>query len=217
MPRVYLEDARAFRDNGIGILGSFVLGYDGDTPAVFDAILRFCEEARLEAAIFPILTPYPGTRSAAGWRRRGGSPPTTGEDYDMGHVNFHPAGMTAEELQAGHDWLNSSFYSFSSMYRRIFKLHRSLQVFAPMNFGFRSAMKKTREGDQQAAGTEIDSKFSLLSASCSLTNLSIGVSLDYELFHVSGPAALSGCQLPMMTDFQEIRPTRAGPDRARPG
>ena len=35
----YLEDAKAFRDNGIGILGSFVLGYDGDTPAIFEQLL----------------------------------------------------------------------------------------------------------------------------------------------------------------------------------
>src|SRR6266545_2602639 len=31
----YLDDARAFRDSGIGILGSFVLGCDGDTPEIF--------------------------------------------------------------------------------------------------------------------------------------------------------------------------------------
>jgi hypothetical protein len=50
--------------------------------------------------------------------------------------------MSAQELQAGYDWLNSSFYSFSSMFRRIFRLHRSLQVFGPMNFGFRSAIRR---------------------------------------------------------------------------
>jgi hypothetical protein len=63
----------------------------------------------------------------------------------MGHVTFRPVGMTAEELQEGHYRLNRSFYSFSSMYRRIFKAHRSVQVFAPMNFGFRSAVKKTEK------------------------------------------------------------------------
>ena len=43
----------------------------------------------------------------------------------MEHVNFQPKGMTVEQLSKGYEWLNSSFYSFSSMYRRIFKLHRS--------------------------------------------------------------------------------------------
>lgn len=141
----YLEDARAFRDNGIGILGSFVLGYDGDSPGVFDGLLRFCEEARLEAAIFPILTPFPGTAVRARLEAEGRITSSNWEDYDMGHVTFRPVGMTAEELQEGHDRLNRSFYSFSSMFRRIFKAHRSVQVFAPMNIGFRSAIKKTEQ------------------------------------------------------------------------
>ncbi len=139
----YLEGAAIFRDNGIGILGSFVLGSDGDSPDVFGQILRFCEDARLEAAIFPILTPYPGTEVRARLSAQGRIISSAWQDYDMGHVTFRPSGMTAEQLQAGHDWLNRSFYSFSSMFRRIFKLHRSVQVFAPMNLGFRSAIRRT--------------------------------------------------------------------------
>ena len=139
----YLDDAKAFRDHGIGILGSFVLGCDGDTPDIFPQVLRFCEEARLEAAIFPILTPYPGTAVRDRLVAEGRITSNAWEDYDMGHVTFQPKGMTAAELQEGHDRLNRSFYSFGSMYRRIFKAHRSVQVFGPMNFGFRSAIRRT--------------------------------------------------------------------------
>ncbi len=140
----YLEDARAFRDHGIGILGSFVLGYDGDTPAIFEQILRFCEEARLEAAIFPLLTPYPGTAVRRRLESEGRIISNNWRDYDMEHVNFQPVGMSVEELQLGYDWLNNSFYSFASIYHRIFKLHRSVQVFGPMNFGFRAALRRKR-------------------------------------------------------------------------
>jgi radical SAM superfamily enzyme YgiQ (UPF0313 family) len=145
----YLEDSQAFRDNGIGILGSFVLGYDGDTPEIFGQVLSFCEQAKLEAAIFPILTPYPGTAVRARLEAEGRIISNDWEDYDMGHVTFRPVGMSGEELQAGHDWLNRSFYSLGSMFRRIFKAHRSVQVFAPMNFGFRSAIR--RAGRTQGA------------------------------------------------------------------
>jgi radical SAM superfamily enzyme YgiQ (UPF0313 family) len=139
---LYLDYAKAFRDNGIGILGSFVLGCDGDTPDSFPKLLRFCEETRLDAAIFPILTPYPGTRVRMRLETEGRITSNDWQDYDMEHVNFRPLGMSAEELQSGYDWLNSSFYSFSSMFRRIFKLHRSLQVFGPMNLGFRNAIRR---------------------------------------------------------------------------
>jgi radical SAM superfamily enzyme YgiQ (UPF0313 family) len=140
----YREDAKAFRDNGIGILGSFVLGCDGDTPEIFPQILRFCEEARLEAAIFPILTPYPGTAVRDRLEAEGRITSNAWEDYDMGHVTYKPRGMSVAELEEGHDLLNRSFYSFGSMYRRIFKAHRSVQVFGPMNFGFRSAIRRIK-------------------------------------------------------------------------
>lgn len=143
--RSYLDDAKIFRDNGIGILGSFVLGYDGDTPAVFETTLRFCEEARLEAAIFPVLTPFPGTRVRERLEKEGRIISNDWRDYDMDHVVFRPAGMSVEELQKGCDELNRSFYSFSSMWRRIGKLHRSVQVFGPMNFGFRSAIGRKKQ------------------------------------------------------------------------
>ncbi|MEI6209129.1 MAG: radical SAM protein [Desulfuromonadales bacterium] len=138
----YQADARIFRDHGIGILGSFVLGCDGDTPAVFEKILQFCEEARLEAGIFPLLTPYPGTAVRRRLEAEGRIISNNWRDYDMEHVTFRPAGMTVDELQQGYEWLTNSFYSFPSMYRRIFKLHRSLQVFGPMNFGFRAALRR---------------------------------------------------------------------------
>lgn len=140
----YQEYARLFRDHGIGILGSFVMGCDGDTPAVFEQTLRFCEDARLEAAIFPILTPYPGTKVRRRLEAEGRIFNNNWQDYDMEHVTFQPKGMTVQQLQDGYDQLCRSFYSFGSMYRRIFKLHRSVQVFGPMNIGFRAAIRKKR-------------------------------------------------------------------------
>jgi len=140
----YIDDAKAFRDNGIGILGSFVLGYDGDTPAIFEQLQHFCEKSRLEAAIFPLLTPYPGTAVRRRLEAEGRIISNDWRNYDMEHVNFLPKGMTVAQLTQGYEWLNSSFYSFSSMYRRIFKLHRSLQIFGPMNIGFRAAIRRKR-------------------------------------------------------------------------
>ncbi len=142
----YKEYAQQFRDHGIGILGSFVMGCDGDTPAVFEQTLRFCEDARLESAIFPILTPYPGTTVRRRLEAEGRIFNNNWQDYDMEHVTFQPSGMTVQELQDGYDQICRSFYSFGSMYRRLFKLHRSLQVFGVMNIGFRAAIRRKRVG-----------------------------------------------------------------------
>ncbi|MDY0383428.1 MAG: radical SAM protein [Geobacter sp.] len=136
--------AQQFRDHGIGILGSFVMGCDGDTPAVFEQTLRFCEDARLEAAIFPILTPYPGTAVRRRLEAEGRIISNNWQDYDMEHVTFEPRGMSVQELQDGYDQICRSFYSLGSIWRRIGKLHRSVQVFGPMNIGFRSAIRRKR-------------------------------------------------------------------------
>ncbi len=140
----YKEYAQQFRDHGIGILGSFVMGCDDDTPAVFEQTLRFCEDARLEAAIFPILTPYPGTTVRKRLEAEGRIFNNNWQDYDMEHVTFQPKGMSVKELQDGYDRICRSFYSFGSMYCRLFKLHRSLQVFGFMNIGFRAAIRNKR-------------------------------------------------------------------------
>ena len=50
-----------FRDNGIQVNGSFVLGFDHDRIDVFEQTVEWIESNRLECATFHILTPYPGT------------------------------------------------------------------------------------------------------------------------------------------------------------
>lgn len=137
----YVDAARALRDHGIGILGSFVLGWDGDGPDVFEKVFRFCEAAKLQAGIFPILTPYPGTKVRRRLLEEGRIFSSDWRDYDMEHVTFRPKGMTAQELQEGYDRLCRQFYSFGSMWRRL-GLHRSLPAFGPMNLGFRSALRR---------------------------------------------------------------------------
>jgi radical SAM superfamily enzyme YgiQ (UPF0313 family) len=137
----YVTGARRLRDHGIGILGSFVLGWDGDGPDVFERTFRFCEDARLEAAIFPILTPYPGTKVRERLLAEGRILSDDWRDYDMEHVTYRPRGMTVEELQEGYDELTRRFYSLGSMWRRL-ALHRSLPAFGPMNLGFRSALRR---------------------------------------------------------------------------
>ena len=137
----YLDAVKAFRDSGIGILGSFVLGLDGDGPDVFERTLRFCETARLPAAIFPILTPYPGTKVRERLLAEDRILSSDWRNYDMEHVNFRPKGMTVDELQAGYELLMKEFYSFGSMWRRL-GWHRSLPAFGPMNFGFRGALRR---------------------------------------------------------------------------
>jgi radical SAM superfamily enzyme YgiQ (UPF0313 family) len=140
-----IEAVKKFHDYGIGILASFILGYDHDTPDTFEKILNFCHQAKIDGALFPILTPYPGTLLRERLKREGRILTDRWDLYDMEHVTFVPRRMNPEELQEGFEWLNSSFLSWGSMFKRLFKIHRSLQIFGPMNFGFHKAwMRRVR-------------------------------------------------------------------------
>ena len=90
----------------------------------------------------PVLTPFPGTEIYKQMEAEGRIIERDWSKYDMEHVVYKPKGMTPEELQQGHDWANSRFYSYPSILKRIGNLRRSLWVFGPMNWDLRKAWKK---------------------------------------------------------------------------
>jgi radical SAM superfamily enzyme YgiQ (UPF0313 family) len=139
------EAIKKFHDHGIGVLASFVLGYDYDTPDTFQKNLDICLRTQVDGGLFPILTPYPGTRLRERLKKEGRIMTDQWDLYDMEHVTFLPKGMSPEELQEGFEWLNSSFLSWRSIFRRLFKIHRSLQIFGPMNLGFRKAWRGRKQ------------------------------------------------------------------------
>jgi radical SAM superfamily enzyme YgiQ (UPF0313 family) len=57
----YKEAIKMIHDYGIGIQGSFIFGTDQDDQSVFSDVLRFIEKTHLEAVLFSVLTPFPGT------------------------------------------------------------------------------------------------------------------------------------------------------------
>lgn len=138
----YRDVIKRLHDNGIGVLGSFIFGYDWDTRDSFDIVLEFAEKTKLDAALFTILTPYPGTRVFERMEKEGRLLTRDWRKYDMSHVVFRPKGMTVEELEDGYLRLNREFYSYSSMLKRLPALRRSIFVFGPMNWGM---MKCWRE------------------------------------------------------------------------
>ena len=138
----YKELIGKIHDQGIGIEGSFIFGSDDDDPSVFRQVVDFCEETKIDAAVFAVLTPYPGTRIYEQYTREDRILSRDWDLYDMDHVVFRPKKMAVEQLQEGHDWANRRFYSYPSMLKRFWPLRRSHQVFLPSNWGMRQAWRK---------------------------------------------------------------------------
>lgn len=128
----YRQVAKALHQRGIGIYGTFVFGYDHDTPDSIQRCLDFALEARLEIANFNPLTPTPGSplydRLLAEGRLLS---PTwwLDADYRYGAPIFRPAGMSAEALSEGCFAARRQFYAWSSIARRVLANDQPFSLF----------------------------------------------------------------------------------------
>ena len=139
----YKETIKMIHDHGIGIQGSFIFGTDFDDKSVFSDVLRFIEKTHLEAILFSVLTPFPGTRVYETLLRENRIIDTDWEKYDMNHVVFKPKKMTPKELQDGFNWAYRKLYGHRSILVRLFPFNRNSLFYGVQNYGFRQAWKKT--------------------------------------------------------------------------
>jgi len=103
---------------GIEIIGSFVLGLDGDHKDVFKKTAAFAKAHKLVAAQFSVLTPYPGTVIRQQLEDEGRITDQDWSHYTMSNVVMTPRHMTAQELNDGQKATYRDFYSMQSILRR---------------------------------------------------------------------------------------------------
>jgi radical SAM superfamily enzyme YgiQ (UPF0313 family) len=106
----YTERLRKIRRAGIGVVAGMIVGMDADEKEVFARTLQFLQKANIDVVQLNILTPLPGTPLFQDMESAGRITDRNWSHYDYRHVVFQPARMTAEELQAGADWLYAQFY-----------------------------------------------------------------------------------------------------------
>jgi radical SAM superfamily enzyme YgiQ (UPF0313 family) len=114
----YGRRVRIFRENGIQVNGSFVVGFDGDRRDTFVTLAQWIEAHRLECATFHILTPYPGTPLFERLDAERRLLHRDWELYDTAHVVFRPKHLTPDELWLGYDWLYRRLFSHASIWAR---------------------------------------------------------------------------------------------------
>jgi len=125
----YETSIARFRDAGVMIYGTFVHGYDADTPDSFEATVDFATRHHFFLANFNPLTPTPGSDLYARLRKEGRllrDPWWLDGSYRYGSATFEPRGMTPEELEAGCYRARSRFNSLSSIARRALDLRANL-------------------------------------------------------------------------------------------
>jgi len=105
-----LDLVRMIEDAGIHFFASFGVGFDNQDKGIFDRILRFAYESRIDLAEFYIVTPFPGTPFGD---------LTAAEDrilhrnynvWNHGNIVFKPKNFTEQELMDGFYRLWKTFY-----------------------------------------------------------------------------------------------------------
>ena len=118
------EAIKIIQDHGIAFHPSIVLGFDTDTEAIFDDTLEFLARTKLPTLALHVLTPYPGTRIYQRFKDQGRIISYDWSHYDHNTVVFQPKNMTPQELAEGYCYVQSEFYSFSSVLRHLPSLLR---------------------------------------------------------------------------------------------
>jgi radical SAM superfamily enzyme YgiQ (UPF0313 family) len=144
---------KRIQDHGIGILGSFIVGLDGDDDSVFDKQYEFITRTRLEAFLISVLTPFPGTHLTRRMEAEGRILSKDWRKYDMNTVVFQPKNFTPDDLQTQYNELNRALYSVGSIARRTLKPRKNMLIFLHQNIGFRNAWRDLERA--RGSGTQI--------------------------------------------------------------
>jgi radical SAM superfamily enzyme YgiQ (UPF0313 family) len=109
------------RRHRLSVYGTFIFGYDHDTPESIAATVEFAQQQGLFIAAFNHITPFPGTPLYQRMQREGRllyDPWWLDERYRYNMIPFQPKTMSPEEL--GQQCLDArrKFYGWRSMFRR---------------------------------------------------------------------------------------------------
>ena len=141
----YLEIVKKLHDQGIGIQGCFVFGFDNDDLNVFERTVEFVDRAKIDLPRYAVMTPFPGTGYFRRMEAEGRLLHKNWSLYDVEHVVFQPKQMTPERLQEGLEWSWKQSYSWRSMFTRIAGARCVLPLSISLNLGYRYYAQRLHE------------------------------------------------------------------------
>lgn len=150
----YVRAIAKVHSAGIGVIGAIVFGNDWDTLDTFEKTLDFLSEAKVDALQATVLTPFPGTPLFEEMNNQGRIIDRNWSRYDFGHAVFEPKNMSPEMLTNGVAWVLRKYYSRTSVLQRLWRGFgymspwTVLRVSAPINFGYRSRLRKNGTFDK---------------------------------------------------------------------
>ncbi len=137
---------RSVREHGLHIHGMFVLGADTDDIGTIHRTLDFAIKNNLDTIQIIALTPLPGTKVFSQMMAAGRILHTDWSKYNLQHVVFKPARMSATALQIETGRANVRFYSWKYILKRLARL--DYHYAAAGLFGRRIMMRTLKESEK---------------------------------------------------------------------
>lgn len=134
--RDLVADVKRLQRAGLEVQGGFIVGFDHDTPSIFERQIEFIQQSGIVTAMVGLLQAIPGTKLYQRLNRQGRlCGHTTGDNVD-GTTNFIPR-MNRETLRRGYQHVMEYIYSPGPYYQRIrtfLREYRSPHVSHPVNW-----------------------------------------------------------------------------------
>lgn len=126
-PQLFPKLIENIHKHGIGVYGSFMFGFEQDTTDVFQQTLMFCEQNKVDLALFSALFPMEGSKLYAQLKAENRLFEKDSSKFNGQNSTFTTKNMTSQELNDGLLWLWKEFYSKHSMKKRVGHLINKLK------------------------------------------------------------------------------------------
>jgi len=145
----YKKIIKTLHHYGVAVHASLIYGFDDDDSDVFKRTVDFLEEAKVDSAIFSILTPLPGTRLYKEFKQNNRIFERDWTKFDALHSTFYPKKMTPKELEAGLDWSYREYYRPRRVLSRIFRIAKTCPFMIPVNLGYMLGVRRGLVADRK--------------------------------------------------------------------
>lgn len=137
----YRETVKTLHRHDISVLGTFVLGFDGDTKESLRKTADLVTEIGVDIPRYAVLTPYPGTDIFRTLKAEGRILTEDWSKYDSEQVVFRPKNMTPNELQQIYYEVYERTYSAGNIARRIAQSNNKFWL-SLISLGFKMLVNK---------------------------------------------------------------------------
>jgi radical SAM superfamily enzyme YgiQ (UPF0313 family) len=134
--RNLIESVKLMQRAGLQVTGGFIVGFDSDTPSIFQRQIEFIQKSGIVTAMVGLLNAPPGTRLHERMREEGRLVDFISGDNADGSTNILPR-MGLDVLREGYENLMQHIYSPEHYYKRAMTFLREYKrptVRTPMDF-----------------------------------------------------------------------------------